>query len=117
MHLHNSPPHLPVIGNNKVETTFLRLFLPVVPVVSKSKHARAKNADAPVMCLRCQALLGGAVALYNRQLSVALVSGNRDRVGEVDASGVFARHRNTEKRIRVALVEALRQSGRLIAEH
>ena len=49
-------------------------------------------------------------------LTVALVSGDGDRVREIDAARVFARHRNLEERLAVAFVEGLGETRTLVAE-
>ncbi len=51
------------------------------------------------------------------QLPITFVGRDRDGVGEVDAARVLARHWNAEKRLAVAFVEVLGESGRLVAEH
>ena len=51
------------------------------------------------------------------QLPIALVRGDGDGVGKVDASRMFAWHRYLEKRFFVAVVEILWQTRRFVAKH
>ena len=50
------------------------------------------------------------------QATIAFIRGNGDGIREIDAAGVFARHRDLEKPIAVAVVEVLREPRALIAE-